>query len=280
VLINKREIEKLSADIRRIIDGQDVDLRDNREGAFSILKNDVHSLANLKSEQIDVLQADRDAMKNTLADISHQLKTPLTSMMIMADLLESTLAQELPAPDKQAEFVANIKTGLARTDWLVSSLLKMAKLDAGAVEFAHAKANSDEMIELALEPLQILLDVKNQRVTVGGETELVCDKRWTVEALTNILKNASEYSPEGGKIRTQSGENPICAWIAVTDSGTGIPNTEIASLFKRFEGSRSERGYGIGLPLAFAIMRGQNGDIQVDGGASGEGATFTLKFFK
>jgi signal transduction histidine kinase len=311
VLISKREIETLSADVRRIIDGQDVDLRDNREGTLSLLKNDIHTLAKLKNEQVDALQADRDALKDALANISHQLKTPLTSMMIMADLLENDRAQDAPAPDKQAEFIANIKTGLARTEWLVSSLLKMAKLDAGAVEFTRTRVSARTLVELALEPLQILLDVKNQRVTVVGETELkgtsqnplhtslrhidsqsdaqavsrgalYCDIRWTAEALTNILKNASEYSPEGSEIHVESGENPLYAWLAVKDSGTGISNAEIARLFKRFESSRSEKGYGIGLPLALAIMRGQNGDIQVDGGgkSNGDGATFTLKFLR
>ncbi|MDR0380407.1 MAG: HAMP domain-containing histidine kinase [Oscillospiraceae bacterium] len=274
MLIDKREIVKLSADIRRVIDGQDVDFRDNREGVFSILKNDVHTLASLKSEQVDALKRDKDALKDAIANISHQLKTPYTSMMIMADLLENA------PPDKQAEFIANIRTGLARTEWLVSALLKMARLDAGVVEFSRNRIQADTLVGLALEPLQILLDVKNQTVTASGTAECICDKQWTVEALTNVLKNASEHAPEGGEIRVKSGENPICAWIGVTDSGAGISNAEIAKLFKRFEGSRSGAGYGIGLPLARAIMRGQNGDIQIDGKSATGGATFTLKFYK
>jgi signal transduction histidine kinase len=155
----------------------------------------------------------------------------------------------------------------------------MAKLDTGAVEFRRDSVPSTALVSLALEPLRILLDVKTQRVEIFGETELFCDKRWTAEALTNVLKNASEYSPDGGKIRIESGMNPICKWISVTDSGEGLANHKIANLFKRFEGSRGDKGYGIGLPLALAIMRGQNGDIEIDGG-NGAGATFTLKFFK
>ena len=272
--ISKREIKKLSDDIRRIVDGQELDLRDNREGVWGILRNDIHTLANLKTEQFNVLQHERDVMKETLTNISHQIKTPLTSMMIMADLLESAPA------DKQAEFLANIRTGLMRLEWLASALLKMAKLDAGAVEFSMEPVQSDTLVGLALEPLQVLLDVKNQSVEVNGEVELMCDKRWTAEALTNIIKNASEYSPEGGFLRIESGMNPICRWVSVTDSGKGIARSEIAELFKRFEGSRSDKGYGIGLPLALAIMRGQNGDIEVDGGGNGAGATFTLKVYR
>jgi K+-sensing histidine kinase KdpD len=273
VLIRKKDIKQLSDDIRRIIDGQSIDIRDNREGVWGILKNDIHTLASLKNEQVDTLQHDRNIMKDNLTNISHQLKTPLTSMQIMADLLENA------PPDKQAEFIANIKTGLTRMEWLVSALLKMAKLDAGAVEFSPDWNKSSEIITAALEPLQILLDVKNQSVEITGATKLYCDKRWTAEALTNVIKNASEYSPENSVIKMEVGENPICSWIAVTDSGSGISNTDIARLFKQFEGSRSDKGYGIGLPLALAIMRGQNGDIEVNGGGNGVGATFTLKFY-
>jgi signal transduction histidine kinase len=280
VLIRKSEIKNLSDNIRRIIDGQTVDLRDNREGVFSILRNDIHTLANLKNEQVNALQRERDKLKDALTDISHQLKTPLTSMLIMADLLENALLSDAPPPEKQTEFIANIKTGLTRMEWLVSALLKMAKLDAGAVEFRRETVSSNSLASLALEPLQILLDIKNQRVEISGVTELDCDKRWTAEALTNVLKNASECSLDGGKIRIESGMNPICKWISVTDSGEGITKDKIASLFKRFEGSRSDKGYGIGLPLALAIMRGQNGDIDISGGGNGSGAIFTLKFFK
>ena len=273
MLISKREVKELSADVRKIIDGQNIDVRDNREGVWGMLKNDIHTLANHKNEQLNELGRDYKAMADTLVNISHQLKTPLTSAIIMADLLEDA------PPDKQAEFIANIKIGLTRMQWLVSEILKMAKLDAGVVEFLRESTQSALLADLALEPLQILLDVKNQKVEVLCETEIFCDKHWTAEALANVIKNASEYSPEGGSIRVESGSNPICSWISVTDSGQGIGKAEIVSLFKRFEGSRSGKGYGIGLPLALAIMRGQNGDIEVEGGGNGKGATLTLKFY-
>ena len=210
----------------------------------------------------------------TFADISHQIKTPLTSIGIMTDLLEN-------APlAKQAEFSANIRKSLNRVEWLVSALLKMAKLDAGTVEFARGNVPSAELIKLALEPLSIMLDVKKQHVVVSGEADILCDRRWTAEALTNIVKNASEHALDGGEISINAGENPIFSWVSVTDSGAGVGRSEITRLFKRFQGSRSDTGYGIGLPLALAIMRGQNGDIEVNGGGNGVGATFTLKFYR
>lgn len=275
MMTSNRKLKELSENIRRIIDGQPVDLRDNREGVFSILKNDIHTLATLKNEQVDALQADKIALKETLADISHQLKTPLTSMLIMVDLLETA------PPEKQAEFIDNIRTSLTHTEWLVSTLLKMAKLDAGAVGFTPTEVSSSEIIRLALEPLQILLDVRNQSVSVDStEITISCDRRWTAEALTNILKNASEYSPVGGVITVSVGSNPICSWVSVSDSGSGIANSDIPKLFKRYKGSRNKKGYGVGLPLSLAIMHGQNGDIEVNGGADGSGASFILKFYK
>jgi len=274
VWIRKSEIKKLSQNIREIIDGNDVDLRVSSEGEWNILKNDIHTLAKLKNEQVDVLQHDKKVLKDRIADISHQLNTPLTSMLIMIDLLEDA------PPKKQAEFIQNIKTGLERTEWLVSTLLKLAKLEAGAVEFLREPILSGDLIEHATSPLQIQLELKKQRIEVIGDAELHCDKRWTAEALTNIIKNASEHSPDGGTIRIESGKNPISTWVSVTDSGQGLLTAQIAKLFRRFEGSQSGKGYGIGLPLALAIMRGQDGDVEVTGGGNGVGATFTLKLFR
>ncbi|MCL2203327.1 MAG: HAMP domain-containing histidine kinase [Defluviitaleaceae bacterium] len=275
--VKRREIEKLSADIRRIIDGQSPDLRDNLEGRLSILKNDIHSLAGCLNEQAGNLLREKSAMADTLTDISHQLKTPLTAMMVMAELLENA------TPEKAAEFILNLKQCLARTGWLVNALLKMAKLESGSVVFSPGEITAGELFEVALQPLQILFDIKSQRVVwAGGENGaargagLLCDRHWTAEALTNILKNASEHSPEGGVITVDAGANPLCRWISVTDGGRGIPYGEMMGLFQRFKGAQ---GTGVGLPLALAILRGQHGDIEVDGGGGGKGATFTLKFF-
>lgn len=274
MLIKKSEITELSEDIRKAIDGKDVDPRDNREGVMSILKNDIYTLINIQKEQKDYAQTERDQLSEYLANISHQLKTPITSMMLMANLLED-------APDAQREeFIFNIKKELTHMEWLVSSLLKMARLDSGVVQFKAVEVSVVELVKSAMEPLEVLLDIKNQSIDVRNDMTISCDKRWTVEAFTNLLKNASESSKYDGKISVTCGENPIYSWIAITDAGEGIPRNKLQSLFKRFENSQGESGYGIGLPLALAIVRGQNGDIEVSPGGQGVGATFTVKFFK
>jgi K+-sensing histidine kinase KdpD len=272
MFITKRELTKLSENIRKIIDGQKVDLRDNREGKLSILKNDIHTLANQLTEQADNAQKEKEALRQALADISHQIKTPLTSLSVMVDLLEDAPAE------RQAEFIHNIKASIIRTEWLASALLKMAKFESGTITFGKESTSAALLTKAALKPLQILLELKNQQVEMRQDVAMICDSRWTVEALTNILKNASEYSPEGGTIVVEGGENPLCTWISVTDCGKGLTNKEMASLFRRFDGSRSAHGIGIGLPLSLAILRGQNGDIEAEN-VPGGGAKFIMKLY-
>jgi K+-sensing histidine kinase KdpD len=191
----------------------------------------------------------------------------------MVDLLEDAPSE------KQAEFIHNIKASIIRTEWLASALLKMAKFESGTITFSKESTTAALLTKAALKPLQILLELKNQQVEIRQDTAIICDSRWTVEALTNILKNASEYSPEGVAIVVEGGENPLCTWISVTDCGKGLTNKEMSSLFRRFDGSRSAHGIGIGLPLSLAILRGQNGDIEAENVPDG-GAKFTMKFYK
>ncbi len=272
--ISKSEIAQLSEQVRKAIDGKEVDTRDNREGALSILKNDIYTLIHMEKEQRSVIGQEKEKQAEFLADISHQLKTPITSLMLMANLLEDA------PPEKQEEFQFQMKKELAHMEWMVSTLLKIAKLDSGVVQFHSVENGSEELIQEALKPLEILMDIKDQKIEIKNRITLACDKKWTIEALSNLLKNASECSKEHSTIQVECGENPIYQWISVTDAGEGIPKEQMPHLFQRFENSQNENGYGIGLPLALAIARKQDGDIEVIPGGSGQGATFILKFFR
>lgn len=272
--IRKKEIEQLSEFVKGFISGKDIDIRDNKEGAFSVLKNDIYALVNKKNEQVKNTEAERDILAEYMADISHQLKTPIASMMIMTDLLEDA------EPDKRAEFIHNIKLSLNKLEWLVGALLKMAKIDAGAITFSPKAVKVSELIETVKPSVDILLDIHNQTLELTADGVINCDKRWTVEALTNIIKNAIEHSPDESKIEINCGENSMYDWISVKDSGSGMNRSSYSALFKRFEYSTSENGFGIGMPLALSIVKGQGGDIDVDFGGNGQGATFTLKLFR
>lgn len=273
MLTSNRQIKELSLQVRQIIDGQEVDLRDNREGAFSALKDDIQALAQMKHEQVEILQKDQKVLKDALADISHQLKTPLTSALVMIDLLESA------PPEKREEFIRSIKANFKRVEWLIQALLDRAKLEGGTIEFKKEKVSSLEVIKRAIDPLGIQLELKKLTIEISGESLVYCDIRWTAEALSNVVKNAVEHSPEGSTIFIESGENPLYTWICVTDQGPGIGREQIAKVFHRFEASGSEAGYGIGLPLALAIMRGQGGDIEIKNCTISQAAVVTLKIY-
>lgn len=272
--IRKKEIERLSEFVKGFLSGEEADIRDNKEGAFSVLKNDIYSLVTTKNEQLKATEAERDILAEYMADISHQLKTPITSMMIMTDLLEDD------APEKRTEFIHNIKLSLNKLEWLVGALLKMAKLDAHAIPFSKKNVKVSELVEAVKPSVNILLDINNQTIELANDCVINCDKRWTVEALTNIIKNAIEHSPNDSRIEMDSGENPLYYWISVKDSGAGMNRSSYSALFKRFEYSTNENGFGIGMPLALSIIKGQGGDIDIDFGGNGQGATFTLKLFR
>jgi signal transduction histidine kinase len=274
VWINKKELIELDKAVKDYQQGKEPDIRDNREGVYSRLKDDIYALVRMKDEELLQTAKERDILSDYMADISHQLKTPITSMMIMADLLEES------DDEKRGEFIRNIKFSLNKMEWLIGSLLKMAKLDSGAVRFMSGEVRLSDLMADVRSSVEVMLDVKDQRLEMGSDAILHCDRRWTAEALTNIVKNAMEHSPEGGTIRVDSGVNAMYEWISVTDSGNGLEQSQFASLFKRFENSTNENGFGIGMPLALSIMKGQNGTIDADLGGNGVGATFTLKILK
>lgn len=272
--VNKKELLSLSAGIRAALDGQPFDPRDNKEGAFSILKNDIYTLTHSGQEQRNVLEEEKERLAKSLSDISHQLKTPISSILLMTELMTD-------APEKtQRDFLLSIKKEIRHMEWLVSVLLKMAKLDSSVVNFHAEEVSVSLLLKEALKSLDIILDIRSQTVRLSHDMSLSCDKKWTVEALINLLKNASECSGKDSEIVIDSGQNPLYDWISVTDAGEGLNMEQMAGLFRRFEGSQKENGYGIGLPLALSVMRAQNGDIEVSPGGSGTGATFCMKFYK
>lgn len=274
-----REIAKLSAYVRQINGGDyTLDLRDNKEGELSVLKNDIYKVTLKLSEQSSLLKQDKAHLSDAIADISHQLKTPLTSMMVMTDLLSNDKLSE----KKRAEFTNNISIQLERIEWLVSSLLKLSKIDAGTVSFNKDEIKVSDIIKKALEPLLIPMDIKELYLSLQGEdtVRLRGDLNWTAEALTNIIKNCVEHTPRGGKISIVFGVNPLYTEIIISDNGSGIARQDIPYIFRRFyKGKNSGRdSAGIGLNLAHSIITAQNGDIEV-WSEEGAGSRFTVKFY-
>lgn len=275
-----REIAKLSSYVRKISSGDySLDLRDNREGELSVLKNDIYKVTLKLAEQSSLLQQDKVQLTNAIADISHQLKTPLTSMMVMTDLLKDAKLNE----EKRAEFTNNISGQLERIEWLISSLLKVSKIDAGTVRFKREVTSVASLVKKALEPVLIPMDIKEHTLVIEGDENVnFCgDLNWTAEALTNILKNCVEHTPQGGKIAIAFQENPLYTEIRIRDNGHGISKEDLPNIFKRFYKGKnsSDESVGIGLNLAYSIITAQMGDIEVKS-KEGQGTEFIVKFYK
>lgn len=275
-----RELEKLSGYLRRIAGGEySLDVRDTREGELSILKNEIYKVTRMLSEHSSLLEKEKMNLTNAISDISHQLKTPLTSMMVMADLLGS---EKLDAA-RRREFVRNIQVQLERLDWLVASLLKLSKIDAGTVKFKKDKVPVRELIEKAVEPMLIPMDIKEQTLKISGDesASFVGDLNWTAEAVVNILKNCVEHTGEGGEIAITFSENALFTEIVISDNGKGIAKEDLPYIFKRFYKGKNagDDSVGIGLAMAHSIISGQRGDLSVFS-EEGKGTTFHIKFYK
>lgn len=275
-----REIGKLSGYLQQIANGDfRLDVRDNHEGELSLLKSNIYKVTKMLSEQGTVLHEDKTKLTNAISDISHQLKTPLTSMMVMADLLRDKQLDD----EKRSEFTRNLQVQLERMEWLVSSLLKLSKIDARTITFKKEEIRVSSLIQTAIEPLLIPMDIKMQTYSITGEDQvtLVGDFNWITEALINIIKNCVEHTPEKGTITIHFSENALFTEIIISDNGKGISKEELPYIFKRFYKGKnaSDESVGIGLAMAYSFITSQQGDIEVTSEV-GVGTTFHIKFYK
>jgi len=274
------EIENLSSYLREISNGNyGLDVRNNREGELSILRNEIFKVTERLSHNSEYLKRDKMRMADAIADISHQLKTPLTSMQVMLDLLDQP---NLPK-EKHEEFLRSLQLQLERMDWLITSLLKLSKLDAGTIDFSREQVKVSALIAKAMEPIAIPLEVKELQVELHGDLEAIfhVDRKWTAEALINILKNAVEHTPAKGRIDISILDTHLFTEVSIADSGVGVSKEDLPHLFKRFyKGKHSgESSIGIGLALSYSILQAQNGIIEVQNGSQ-IGTVFTLKWYK
>lgn len=274
-----KEIEKLSGYLRNISNGNySMDIRDNEEGELSILKNEIYKVTLMLSKQGEFLKKDKEKLADAISDISHQLKTPLTSMMVMIDLL----SDENLNSEKRIEFTKNIEMQLERMDWLLTSLLKLSKIDAGTIIFKKNKVKVSELIKKAMSPLLIPMELKEQKLIIDGNenTSFTGDLNWSTEAIVNIVKNCIEHTENKGIISIFYEENPLYTEIKISDNGTGIEKGDLPYIFKRFyKGKNASAGsVGIGLAMAKSIIVSQNGDISVRS-KKNEGTEFSIKFY-
>ena len=273
------QMEALAQRLDRILHGQDrVLIEDAAEGELSILNSELQKMTTRLQEQANQLSSDKQQLTEAIQDIFHQIRTPLTSM----NLLVSMLGEEDLPYDRRLSMTHELRRQLERVQWLVETLLKLSKIDAGTAQFRSEPVSVEELIEKAAQPLRIPMELREQSLTIRAtEEHFAGDLNWTAEALGNILKNCMEHTPVGGTITVTTEETALFTEIVVEDNGPGISKEDLPYLFDRFykgEGS-SDDSVGIGLALSRSIIAAQNGTIKAENVPTG-GARFTIRFYK
>lgn len=250
----------------------------DREGSLYKLFHSINTLATVLNAQIAKEQDVKEFLKNTISDISHQLKTPLAALNIYNELLQDDTED---IADKK-EFAALSEQELDRIEILVQNLLKITKLDAGSIVIEKKQENlSDIMCEIK-QHFEFRANKEHKTITLLGSNQIMlyCDRDWIIEAISNIVKNALEHTSAENHISIEWKRLPAVTQITVNDDGCGIHPEDIHHIFKRFYRSRFSKdtqGIGLGLPLAKAIIEAHDGTITVDS-KMGKGSTFTINF--
>ena len=284
VLYNKRQKSKIK-EITNYIEqinnkNYALDIQDNNEDELSVLKNELYKITVMLKEQAENSAKDKINLKNSLEDISHQLKTPLTSITIMLDNILDSPDMDLQTRN---EFIKDIYREIANIKFLVQNLLILSKFDANTITFNENEEKLEDIIEEAKQNVASICDLKNIQIILEGkeDAKTTCDLKWQVEALTNILKNCAEHSNNNTKINVLYSENNMYSEIVIKDEGSGIDQKDLKHIFERFyKGKNSDKdSIGIGLSLAKTIIEKDNGFITVVS-ELGKGTTFNIKYRK
>ena len=255
----------------------DMNIDDNTEGELSILKNNLYKVITLLQSQNEYLKNDKLYLADSIADISHQLKTPITTMMVMCELLENE-----ESPDKRQEFVAVINNQLSKMKWLITNILKISKLDADATEFKREEVSISKVLDDSLKPFVLTAELKNVAIQNGANDFVFNgDESWTVEAVSNIVKNCLEHTNDGGKIIIASDSTNLYNKLTIFDNGCGIAKEDLPHIFERFyHGKNSSKdSVGIGLALAKTVFEKENASVSVES-EQGRGSVFEIRFYK
>lgn len=257
-----------------------LDILDNNEDELSLLKNELYKITIMLKEQTENLKKDKINLKDSISDISHQLKTPLTSISILLDDIIKN-----PNMDKKTkdEFLYSIRKEVNNIQVLVQNLLKLSKFDANVIEFKNDKINVLSLLNKVVDKIEIIRELKGILINIDcdDKTYINGDFAWEVEALSNILKNSIEYSNNNSNIDINVEDNPFYVKIIIKDHGIGMNELDLKNIFKRFyKGENSiSSSVGIGLNLSKKIIEKDNGFI-IASSVKGVGTTFEIKYMK
>lgn len=282
-LRRRKALRRLSERITYILDDSNYDhigsFQKYTEGELAVLESQIGKLVNLLREQAQKLEEDKTVLQNAMADLSHQLKTPMTSL----HLIVAMLADEELDQSQRLGYVEHGTSLLNWVDWLVSTLLKLSRLDAGTLQFAKERVDFQKLGDAVIRQIEIPMELKGQELVldIQENSGFEGDFRWTAEALLNILKNCMEHTPENKRLYLTMEENAVYSEIIVEDEGPGIRAEERRKIFERFYRgeSSSEGSVGIGLALSADLIRQQNGTVKAEN-RKGGGARFVIRFYQ
>lgn len=276
------EMENVSNQMVEVmVEDKKIEVAEYQEGSVGILYSNfekmVFALQQSRQKELD----EKLFLRDIISDISHQLKTPLASLNVFLDLL---MEDKVKDPEKKRQVLSEAQNQLTRMEWMVLSMLKLARIEAGVIVFDKKETKLMNVLSPALEAVRYLVDERNQTVTVvcDEDVSFACDGDWLTEAIINLLKNASDYSKEGQPITIEVEHSPVYIRISVKDKGVGIEEKELANVFKRFYRVHQEvnpNSVGIGLALTKSIVEGMGGKIHVDSKV-GEYTNFVMTFVK
>lgn len=273
-----QRISSLADDINQVLHGDSsIDFDSYSEGELSILHSEIYKMTVRLREQQQKLLSDKEYLANSLADISHQIRTPLTSINLLVERLSATgLTDEC-----RHQLTNELYELLSRIDWLIITLLKISKLDAGTVSFNKETVSLEMLINKSCAPLLIPIELRGQELIIRAEGDFYGDSAWTSEAVGNMVKNCMEHTPDGGRIEINAVETALYSEIVIKDNGTGISPEDLPHIFERFYKGKDSDGksFGIGLALSRMIIAGQKGTVKAEN-RKNAGAMFTLRFYK
>lgn len=276
----KAEAECLAGYLRKINRrNYDLELKANSEDEMSQLQSEIYKTTVMLKEQADNSQKDKENLKQSLSDISHQIKTPLTSIMVM---LDDIIEDENMPEDIKRDFLNDIRRSSNSISFLVQSILTLSKLDANSIVLKSKTENVKKILDECVKNTEVLAEIKGVETSVGCDDSLTlsCDFKWLCEAITNIVKNCIEHTNDGGFVKLKGEKNSLCTKITVTDNGCGIAKEDLPHIFERFYKGRNsdENSVGIGLALAKTIIEKSGGSIYADS-EQGKGTKFTVTLF-
>lgn len=287
-LRQRRKLHQICSDIDCVLHGNySLSISEYAEGPLSILQNEIHKMTIRLNEQAQALQRDKRYLSDAMADISHQLKTPLTAI----NLLLTLLSEENLSESRRCELMMRLNASLHHVEWLIATLLKMSKFDADTVHFNKQPVSVAALVEQSQRDIAVAMELNDQHMVIEVDENAAFsgDMAWSVEAVENILKNCMEHLPVGGTITVRAGENALYTWLQIADNGTGFAAEDLPHLFERFykgkalqkhtEETTSVNHVGIGLALSAMIIQRQNGVITARN-QNGGGAEFTIRFYK